>query len=545
MKKRILSPYSMMYLVTPAIYEKLLLCIDEGDKKLLDSLNKPRDDTQDRRPAQVVIDALSHQEIKQPHSFHDESSLPFHSFDQTSMNQTQADVAGPVVVQQNPPIVVQQPPQQPVPVAVTVLPQVDNPIPQSGGPIAVADTSGDPPAIVVTSVPGPPPPPPPPPAISAIYPPKPVHMSVPTNITRPAVFTQPIRQPVVLNQPRRRTSSPIFDTAPLPEDYEDWDDLEPIRQPKRRVNDSFIDPTGKRLRVNEFDGDAFHVRDDRYRQRMLERARNRRLQSQPPIFTNNPLPRDPVQWQPLQCVPTTTGGQICNPDPVQPPVIVTTKKRSRSESPGHEPPPQRLRMSRSGPSICPICGVKLGDDGLLKMHIRLKHQIKHQVKKEKKKRFTTPGVEPEPEPFVYKPSEDVKFRIKRRFADSGSEPSAQPFVYDPALDTPFRRPKPKKAAKPGPTRHPIKKPNQYRCPICNATLSNLGLFKDHIASKHNRNPDEVIRDMASNMLANPQPGGSRDFYNWTNLRLQPPRPTERRRRFGQLNKSTQEFDKWK
>ena len=59
------------------------------------------------------------------------------------------------------------------------------------------------------------------------------------------------------------------------------------------------------------------------------------------------------------------------------------------------------------------------------------------------------------------------------------------------------------------------------------------------------NPDEVIREMASNMLANPQPGGSRDFSNWTNLRLQPPRPTERRRRFGQLNKSTQEFDKWK
>ena len=57
----------MMYLVTPAIYEKLLLCIDEGDKKLLDSLNKPRDDTQDRRPAQVVIDALSHQEIKPQH----------------------------------------------------------------------------------------------------------------------------------------------------------------------------------------------------------------------------------------------------------------------------------------------------------------------------------------------------------------------------------------------------------------------------------------------------------------------------------------------
>lgn len=534
----------MMYLVTPAIYEKLLLCIDEGDKKLLDSLNKPREETQDKRPAQVVIDALSNQEIKQEPSFHDESSLPYHSFDQTSMNVSKAENVDPVVVPQ-PPIVVQQPPQQPVPVAVTVLPQVDNPVPQSGGPIAVADTSLNPPPIIVTSVPGPPPPPPPPPAISAMYPPKPVHISVPTNITRPAVLTQPIRQPAVLNQSIRqpRSSSPIFDTAPLPEDYDDWDELEPIRPPKRRVNESFINPTGKRLRVNEFDDDAFHVRDDRYRQRMLERARNRRMQTQPPIFTNNPLPRDPVQWQPLQCIPTTTGGQICNPDPVQPPVIAASKKRSRSESPGHEPPPQRLRMSRSGPSVCPICGIKLGDNELLKLHIKLKHLIK--VKKEKKKRFTSPGIEPRPEPFVYNPSEDAKFRIKRRFADSGSETPPEPFVYDPALDTPFRRPKPLKADKPGPTRQRIKKPNQYRCPMCKATLSNLSLFKDHVASKHNRNPDEVIREMASTMLANPQPGGSRDFYNWTNLRLQPPRPTERRRRFGQLNKSTQDFDKWK
>ena len=53
----------MMYLVTPAIYEKLLLCIDEGDKKLLDNLNKPPEALQDKRPAQVIIDNLSTQEI--------------------------------------------------------------------------------------------------------------------------------------------------------------------------------------------------------------------------------------------------------------------------------------------------------------------------------------------------------------------------------------------------------------------------------------------------------------------------------------------------
>src|SRR5574343_341655 len=63
-KKLTVSPYSIMYLVTPAIYEKLLLCIDEGDQKLLDNLNKPHDETEDRRPAQIRLDALSSEEIK-------------------------------------------------------------------------------------------------------------------------------------------------------------------------------------------------------------------------------------------------------------------------------------------------------------------------------------------------------------------------------------------------------------------------------------------------------------------------------------------------
>ena len=32
--KNIKSPYSKMYLVTPAVYEKLLTCLDEKDKKI-------------------------------------------------------------------------------------------------------------------------------------------------------------------------------------------------------------------------------------------------------------------------------------------------------------------------------------------------------------------------------------------------------------------------------------------------------------------------------------------------------------------------------
>jgi len=75
-RKQNVSPYSTMYLVTPAIYEKLLLCIDEGDKKLLDSLNKPPNASQDRRPAQVVIDALSSREITGVHKIDPDEPMP-------------------------------------------------------------------------------------------------------------------------------------------------------------------------------------------------------------------------------------------------------------------------------------------------------------------------------------------------------------------------------------------------------------------------------------------------------------------------------------
>ena len=540
-KKRIISPYSMMYLVTPAIYEKLLLCIDEGDKKLLDNLNKPPEALQDKRPAQVIIDNLSTQEIS-PNVSGDNNDTFY------SMNESNV----PIVVQ---PQSQQQQPQ--VPVSVTVIPQVDNPMPAAvvpqGDPsmpitVASADTSGDPPVVVVSSVPGPPPPPPPPaPGIRAFQPIKPVNISVPTNIVRPAVLSQPVRQP--------RTSTPTYENVPLPDDYGDWDEVDAVR-PKRMRDESFSDPSGKRFRVNEFDSDAFHVRDDRYRQRMLERAKNRRLQSEPPVFTNHPsvLPRDLVQWQPLQCVPNTTGGQICNPDPVQPPAIVSTKsrnpKRPRSESPGHEPAPLRLKMHRDkyqGPKVCPICDVKLGDEAILKLHIQLKHRMKPSdvlPKKKRKPRFTTPGIEPGPDPFVYKPSDDVAFRIKSRFSTWGSEPAPEPLIYDSAMDTSFRKPKVKKSVEQTGTKQRIPKANKYRCPICQVTLGNISLFKDHVRLKHKKNPDDVIKELASDMVDNPQPGGSRDFSNWTSLRLQPSRAAQRRQRFGERTK-TKEFENWK
>ena len=62
------SPYSLMYLVTPAIYEKLLLCLDEGDKRLLDSLNKPKSDEL-KRPSEEIADIITSSEVAQSGNF--------------------------------------------------------------------------------------------------------------------------------------------------------------------------------------------------------------------------------------------------------------------------------------------------------------------------------------------------------------------------------------------------------------------------------------------------------------------------------------------
>ena len=117
-KPSIGSPYSMMYLITPSIYEKLLLCIDEGDKKIIDSLNKPPEEQQERRPAQVIIDAVSSQEMRQIPStpLPQVSSVPVAV---TVHSQDNLPPPAPSVLNVNPPI--------PPPIVFST-PQVVNPI---------------------------------------------------------------------------------------------------------------------------------------------------------------------------------------------------------------------------------------------------------------------------------------------------------------------------------------------------------------------------------------------------------------------------------
>ena len=125
------SPYSLMYLVTPAIYEKLLLCLDEGDKRLLDSLNKPKSDEL-KRPSEEIADIITSSEVAQSSNFNtslvgDEAPTRL-SFTQpihygTPVKQVQQPIVAPPPV--IPPLVAPPPPvvQPPVVVQPQVVPQ--------------------------------------------------------------------------------------------------------------------------------------------------------------------------------------------------------------------------------------------------------------------------------------------------------------------------------------------------------------------------------------------------------------------------------------
>jgi len=63
MKKNI-STYSRMFLVTPTVYEKLLNCIDEKDKKSTENLNISKDKTQ--RPSDDYIQGLNIESFNEP-----------------------------------------------------------------------------------------------------------------------------------------------------------------------------------------------------------------------------------------------------------------------------------------------------------------------------------------------------------------------------------------------------------------------------------------------------------------------------------------------
>jgi len=56
------SAYSKMYLVTPSVYEKLLSCLDEADKRMTEKLNAPEEAVPER-PATQYIEELQQQDL--------------------------------------------------------------------------------------------------------------------------------------------------------------------------------------------------------------------------------------------------------------------------------------------------------------------------------------------------------------------------------------------------------------------------------------------------------------------------------------------------
>lgn len=588
----------MMYLVTPAIYEKLLKCIDEGDKKLLDSLNKPPEISQDRRPAQVIIDSLSHQEIRPinvpididrpiaPAAVHkvDPVSLPpinvqtphvdpiitnqpVVAVDPININQPNIPIVSVDPSNINPPVI---PVSQPVPVTIDPNPfqALQQPVITSVPQPNIGQTQINVPSNI-----------PVPTQVSNI---KPVTLNVPSTIVQPAGFSQPI-QPMDIG------------------DDSEWED----------VTEMDYETRGKKRRQSEIE----------------ESDKKRAL----------------IQWQPLQCVTNTTGGQICNPDPIQPTTLIRQPSTARRG-------PIRVRGDLyNKPIHCHICDVRLGNEELLNMHLRLKHGVRpsRRLKKEiltmsdsesehdpeteirdvrkkiPRKRFTTPGIDPSVQltqydpsqdisfrktkkksprkrfttpgfdtslqdtkydpsqdvsfrktagkikrrrftsrgrqtpiqPFVYNPSQDVSFRKsqvkstrRKRFQSSGRQTPIQPLVIDPSQDVSFRK-KEDQSSAPKPRTLRRLRPNKYRCPRCNVTLGNLSLLKDHIRLKHNEDPNDVIAELSATMLTNPRPGGSRDFSDWSSLRLQPRRVSAKQKGKGKhslpsLKNKTQNFKTW-
>lgn len=57
------SAYSKMYLVTPAIYEKMLKCLDEGERKLAEQLNEPSTQVVEKRPSESILENISSSEV--------------------------------------------------------------------------------------------------------------------------------------------------------------------------------------------------------------------------------------------------------------------------------------------------------------------------------------------------------------------------------------------------------------------------------------------------------------------------------------------------
>ena len=88
--KKTLSTYSRMFLVTPTVYEKLLNCIDEKDKKITQDLNISKEKSQ--RPSDDYMQELNIESFNEPREVNQEDETEFGGEDITETQQPESDI---------------------------------------------------------------------------------------------------------------------------------------------------------------------------------------------------------------------------------------------------------------------------------------------------------------------------------------------------------------------------------------------------------------------------------------------------------------------
>ena len=88
--KKTLSTYSRMFLVTPTVYEKLLNCIDEKDKKVTQDLNISKEKIQ--RPSDDYMQELNIESFNEPREVSPEDETGFGEEDITETQQPESDI---------------------------------------------------------------------------------------------------------------------------------------------------------------------------------------------------------------------------------------------------------------------------------------------------------------------------------------------------------------------------------------------------------------------------------------------------------------------
>lgn len=123
------SVYSKMFLVTPSVYEKLLTCLDEKEKRLIEDMNIDKDIPVAERPAEKYIEMLTKEELEpqQQQSIIPEiTAIPEQQIIKPEIIQPviQPEIIQPEIIQ---PEIIQQPQISTTPVQIPEVEKVKKP----------------------------------------------------------------------------------------------------------------------------------------------------------------------------------------------------------------------------------------------------------------------------------------------------------------------------------------------------------------------------------------------------------------------------------